>query len=378
MPSESRLDLDGAGGAGRSGGAAPGDLPGETLDPIHLLLAESAEAYRSALAAALEEGRGTLRALRSSGNGRADRVAQELGALALGPLDPGRFATLLVREEGSEPARVGRFAEAVSVLERAAADSASAAEVAVTGHETVRDAVARALSERGRGFGAVRAMALLRTGGFREGEHDSLLEGLPFRAWRSLERELAPPVLVPVEGAGLDSVSGLAEFLDGKQKIVLLVREPCPPAPLARLLAPGTLVLQTDEPEALERVARFPGPAVGALVPTSAARFVHDPEGADAGGVLEVEHLPDHPPRGWIGGMSPARQKADLEILEVWGHRSPDREPRPDDARGSPGADGGPASEAGAGPASPPRSDPAERLAAWLLSQTDLADTGPE
>jgi|GEM_PF-429892 len=374
-------------------------------DRIRRILAASGEAHRSALTSALEEARGALRGLRSSGNGKAARVAGELGALALGPVDPERFAVLLEREEGLDPARLDDFEKAVSVLEEATAASTALMEVRVGDEGTLSEAVLQALRERGRAFGAVRALALLRTGEFRREEHAGLLDGLPFGQWRTLERELAPPLMVWVKGSHLDTVPALAEVLDGAMKIVLVVEGPCPPAPLARLIAPGVLVVQSDDVEALEAVSGFHGPAVAALVPESAAAFTHDPVGgahgprtkvgaspapasdpgrADAPDAeadhrppgLHIHRVPGSPPRSWIGGMSPAQQARDLEVLAAWsrGAKVAAGPSAPDGEESGPGAGPVGASEGNPAPTPDPTAEPAERLAAWLLSQAQLDD----
>jgi hypothetical protein len=216
-------------------------------------------------------------------------VAQELGGLALGPLDPVQFTALLDPEKQVDPLHLKRLEEAVSIMEWDLAEVSPVGLVEVDPGTGLRDTVADALAERGRAYGAVRTAALLRGGSYSDARDERLLGRLPFRDWRSLERELAPPLVVVVEGRDLDTASGLAEFLDGGQKVVLLVRGPCSPAPLARLMAPGILVAQAGDPEAFERLASFPGPGVAALVPEGAARFVHDPDaepgdGGDTGG----------------------------------------------------------------------------------------------
>lgn len=336
------------------------------------LLDRQAEAHRSALTEALEEARGALRSLRSSGNGRAGRVAQELGGLAGGPLDPERFAVLLEREPGMDPEHLEIFEKAVSILEWATDESARVAEVSVGEAETLAQAVERVLRQRGQAFGAVRVLALLRSGEFRTGEHASLLEGVPFREWRTVERHVAPPLIVITPGHFLDTLPALAPVLDGGVKILLLAEGPTPPAPLARLIAPGILVAQAHEPGALERIAEFPGPAVAALVPDSCAAFVHDPgtEAADGGDapVFRILSLPDSTPRSWIGGMSPGQQTRDLELLRAWS-RAPNGTPGSDVA-----APEGASKKEGVKERDP-TTEPAERLASWLLSQAELDES---
>ena len=56
--------------------------------------------------------------------------------------------------------------------------------------------------------------------------------------------------------------AGLGEFLDGAVKIVLVVRGHTTPAPLARLITPGTYVVQTADAADLEGLARSRHPGV--------------------------------------------------------------------------------------------------------------------
>lgn len=333
--------------------------------PMHPLSA-AMEGFRSSLVSALEEASAGLARLQAAGNGRPARVAEELGAMALGPLDPERFAALLDPADTVDPRHLRRYEEAVAELRAAVEGTAPGPEeVEVTSGESLRDAVAHALERRGRAFGAVRTLALLRTGGFREDEHGRLLDGLPFRQWRSLEREVSPPLVVHVDGSAMETVSGLSEFLDGSQKLVLYIRQPSPPAPLARLLTCGVLVLQTNTGKELAVLAAFEGPGIAALVPDSAARFEYRPAGpGEEGESLTVDHLPDTPPRAWIGGMSPKQQQSDLHLLQTLERRL--REAPAAEASGA-GAELGRAPPGG-------QPDPAERLAAWLLSQADLDD----
>lgn len=374
MPSESRAPAAGTPLPALDAGVGNGSTssPRDPVEAIRALLVPETEPYRAALVAALDEARGVLHGLRTTGKGRVARTAGELGDLAQ-LVDPARFDALLDPEEGPDPGRLQRFEQAVSILEHGVDGASQVAMVAVPEGESLRAAVARALAERGRSYGAVRAMALLRNRAFSEDEHVSLLDGMPFRDWRALERELAPPLLVSVPGSALAEVAGLAEFLDGRQKIVLLVQPPAAPAPLARLVAPGVLVLQADDPGELARVVAFQGPAVAALVPEASALFLHDGTAGDGAGHLEVRRLPTAPPRSWVGGMSPAQQAAELRLLEAWARPAP--VPAYPAAAGA-AAVPAPAQPAGALPptatgAAPPAgsADPVDFLAAWLLSQ---------
>ena len=130
---------------------------------------------------------------------------------------------------------------------------------------------------------------------------------------------------------------------------------------LARLIAPGTFVLQTSDATGLERFAAWDGPGVLALVPDEAARFVHDPAaGATVWDRLTVTFLPSEPPRKPIGGLSAAQQAEELALLAALASK-------PAGAAVEPGAGSGSVAAAAA-------ADPVDKLAAWLLRQADQGD----
>jgi hypothetical protein len=118
-----------------------------------------------------------------------------------------------------------------------------------------------------------------------------------------------------VNGADLRA-DALAEYLDGRQKLVLLVRGACTPAPLVRMVTPGIFVLQAAAETELAGLAAFDGPGVAALVPEPVARFAHDPLGDDTGGRrLTVTHLPAEASRTAVGGWSVWQQREELAQL---------------------------------------------------------------
>jgi hypothetical protein len=163
--------------------------------------------------------------------------------------------------------------------------------------------------------------------------------------------------VVEVQGSDLRAAT-LSEFLDGRQKIVLVVHGDCAPAPLARLISPSTFVLQTEDVTGIERFLGWDGPAVAALLPGAAARFVHDPaRGSAPWDRLEIISVPETPPRKAIGGLSPLQQGEELELLRSLATRP-----------------AGVAAAAAPVIAVAAAADPVDKLAAWLIGQADLSE----
>jgi hypothetical protein len=150
----------------------------------------------------------------------------------------------------------------------------------------------------------------------------------------------------------------LVEFHDGHVTLVLVVRGPCSPAPLARLISPAVYVAQHYDATALERLADFAGPAIVALVPEGCAAFVHDPRAGDAGPALTADFVPPEERRAAVGGLSPAQQLDEIRLLKRLAQASV--------AQASTAVD--------IAQDRPP--DPADKLAAWLLNQADLEGLG--
>jgi hypothetical protein len=183
--------------------------------------------------------------------------------------------------------------------------------------------------------------------------------------------------------------AGLGEFLDGSVVLVLVVEGPATPAPLSRLVTPGTFVLQTADPDELGRIAETGHPAVALLFDDDRegqAYFVHDPEAGDAPWQrLSVTRMPSDADVG-------RGRRAPVWLEEVQHLRALVEAPRStaaEAAAGSAGAgqggagptapDGGPAPGGGSGaqqaggpPAAPV--EPVDRLAALLLARAGLDD----
>lgn len=327
----------------------------QALDAFKALLG----AFHSTLVTTADEVRAALRTRQSTWDGRVARVRAELGPLAAGRIDPDRFATLVTNHQEADPAALELLERALETLTQLVDKSERLSVVEVPAGGSLYDAVGRALAEIGRAFSVARAVHGVRAGRHRGGDEERSIGPLPFAGWTKAERRLVPPLVVAVQGSELRAAA-LAEFLDGRQKIALVVEGECAPAPLVRLVAPGTFVLQAADGSGLDRLAAWEGPGVAALVPESAARFVHDPAaGAASWERITITHVPDKVPRRTVGGFSAAQQAEELELLRSLAVRPA-------------GAEAPAAAPAGAAATA----EPADKLAAWLLSRVDLSDLG--
>ncbi|UCC81576.1 MAG: hypothetical protein JSW46_11200 [Gemmatimonadota bacterium] len=324
-------------------------------------LAGPIELYRSAVVTTVEEVRGYLATHRSEDEASDGGVAAGLGVFAAGRIDFERFANLTTSAtlEG-DPDTLGKVEKAYDILRGISSGGEDAFCVRVKPGGRLREAVADRLAEIGRGFAAARLAGMARAGSLNSKNEDKLLAPLGFERWNQAERRLAPPLVVELEGAGLHA-GDLAEFLDGNIKIVLVVSGDVAPAPLVRLITPSTFVLQTAAGAGLERFAATEGPAVAALMPESAAQFIHDPAaGSSPAARLELISFPEQSPKNAVGGMSVRQQLDELEQLKT--------------LAGGPSVDA--EGEEGAAPAAGPVATKVDKLAAWLLSQADLSDAG--
>lgn len=317
--------------------------------------------FHSTLVATGDEVRAYLATRQSSWEAQVVRAGEELGPLAAGRIDAERFATLFAsHRDETDTAAIRPLEQALALLADLAARSDVLCLVEVPAGGSLYETVSRALAEIGRAFAAATLVAEIRAGRYRPGSEGPALGPFPFSRWTRSERRLAPPLVVRVQGRDLRAAA-LAEFLDGRQKIVLVVEGECPPAPLVRLVAPGTFVVQTADGTHLDRLVAWDGTGIAAIVPESVARFVHDPSaGPGTHDRIRLDHLPDRVPRRALGGLSAAQQAEELELL-----RSLAAPPAGGAARA------GQAPAAAAAPA-----DPADQLASWLLKQADLSNLG--
>lgn len=314
-------------------------------------LAAVRAAHQSALATTVEEVRGYLETHRAASDGRADSVAAELGVIGGRHIDTERFAALVTDMSTVDAAGGATIEWALDVLSDLAARPEERFIVSMPSGADLYATVARALADGGRAFGAARVVSLARNGEYRPSEHETWLEEFPFAQWTPAERQMAPPLVIELDGADLQT-AGLAVLLDGNLKIVLVVRGEAPPAPLVRLITPGVFIAQSTDDTQLARLAEWKGSGLLALMPRTAARFVHDPAaGADLASRLTVTELPSEEPKARIGRYAVAQQAEELAQLKALGAM---------------------AAIAPAGAAAV-TADPVDKLAAWLLNQADLS-----
>lgn len=320
------------------------------------------ERFRSAVARTMDEIRGRLTA--GARPDDPERTDAGLGPLARGRIDARRFARLSAGEtmldEEAEAALRGAM-EALAGVDAAGEDAFL---LELGAEEELTAGVDAALARLGRAFGAARVAEEARGGRPAPREHGDPLEGLPAELWNRSERSVAPPLVVTLRGDQLRP-AGLAERLEGGQKLVLVLEGEARPAALVPLITPSVLVLQTEDPEELSLVADHEGAAVAVLHPegSGAAAFLHDPAGGDAlADRLAVRSRPEADPARPVGSVSLFRQREELLQLA---------------ALAAQGTTSGPSTN-GTGSAAAKGADaegiePADRLAAWLLRQANLS-----
>ncbi len=314
-------------------------------------------AFRSTLATTLEQIRGILDAGRPTKNGQVQRFGAELGQFAAGKINIERFSTLFATKNSLNVVNLQRIDRAYQTLSELLAQDEQLFLVNVEEGGNLRDSVAKTLDHLGTAFGAARVVELSRAGRYHHSEHAMFFSSFPFASWNPAERRLAPPLIVMVDGQDL-TVGGLAEFLDGAQKIALVVRGASSPAPLTRFMTPNTFVAQSSESAVLDRLALWDGPGIVALLPETAARFVHDP--AAAPDRLSIDFVPETESHKSIGAISASQQTEELRQLQAIRESARLLET---------------GSSVGVSPSSS-AADPVDKLAAWLLQQADLPNAG--
>ena len=281
-------------------------------------LAEHRERYRSAVAAAHDQMAGYLAAHRARTQGYAQIAARELGRFAAGRIDTERFGAVFAETQALSTETTERIERLVGVLAELLAEGDELFLADVPSGGNLRDVVDGAIARAGRVFGAVLAFQALKSGTHRPERHDADILAFPFARWNRSERLLSMPLVVEVDGADLRA-DALAEYLDGRSAIVLVVRGQSAPAPLVRLITPGTLVVQETDVASLKMLRGHDGPAIVALGPPEAARFVHEPrQGRPMSERLAVSHVPADAPKKPLGTQSIWQQQQALaQLLEL-------------------------------------------------------------
>lgn len=362
-------------------------MPSETMVQGALRsVSAQATVFRSAVAAAANEVGARLSAQRNPGDGRVARTAAGLGTFGARWVDPERFSALIGETEVLDPAALARVERAHETLTRISRFGEEAFTIDVPSGGDLRAFVGLALGERGAAFAAAREAELARLGR-PEASADASLTAYPPREWHRSERQIAPPLVVLVDG-GDAQASGLAEFLDGTQKIVLVLRGTAPPTVLTRLITPDMTVVQVSDPAELEALTAAEGPAIAALVPEECARFIHRAGPGPVWERLEIRHIPEPGRRSAIGSFTAFQQEQELRLLADFaaaplaveaiapaGDATPAAAASTAGTASAPPAAAPPAAAATSGTA-PAATDPADRLAAWLLSQSGIGSAG--
>lgn len=321
------------------------------------VLSGARSGFHSAVVAAAGEIEAYLGSHRAPADDRGQLVAAELGVFGSDRIDPERFAVLLTEEGPLDENAASLLERSAAVLNELARAGDALFQVDVAHGRDLAAAVDAALATIGRAFGAARVAELARTGRTAAAAKEDPTGPFPFARWNRAEREIAPPLVVSVDGGDLGA-GGLATYMDGRLKLVLVVRGAAPPAALARLVTPGVFVMQTTDAADIARLAAFEGPGVAALVPEGCALFTHDPRAAER---LALTSVPETPPKAAVGRMSPFVQAEELKLLALLAGA---------------GQAGGATTAVGAATGGNAAAAPADLLAAWLLKQANLTDVG--
>ena len=304
------------------------------------------ELFKSALAVTAEEVRGLLS---GSGASSEDQTIA-LGNFATGHVDVNRFSAFTRKEARVDSAAETPIRAAQGVLDKLLKEGDDLFVLKITQGANLGSCVAHRLAVIGLAFAAAHVTDLAKRGQYREEEHELLLDGLAWSDWSQAERALAPGLVIELSGE--DFVPGqVAPYLDAGMKIIFVVDGDAAAAAMSRLVTPGIYVQQAEAGSSLEAFTAFNGAAAAALLPHGAVEFVHDP---DAGETtyerFTTLEFPREIRKRAIGGISAAQQAEDLALLETLSV--------------VPGVTGDAAS------------DPAGKLSAWLLSQTNLVGEG--
>lgn len=334
-------------------------MPSDSRTPqVLAALAAQIDVFKSAVATTSEAVRDLLQELGASPESHRSHLTTQFGEFGAAHLDGDRVAALLDRNVTANRDTLRTIERALAPLDALAKAEPESLVVSLEPGASLYETVASMLSHIGRAFAAARLVQAARGGDSRLVRTADRLASFPYEQWNTSERRVAPPVIVELEGADARA-TGLTEFLDGRQRIVLVIRGACSPAPLVRLISPGTFVAQVETADDLGRFLDWTGPAVAAVVPDTAALFEHDPRrGTMTWERLVISRRPGARPRSALRGLSAAQQEEELQLLATLAQAPATAAvDQPDLAAVTP-------------------ADPADKLAAWILSQTDLSNLG--
>lgn len=304
------------------------------------------ELFKSAVAVTTEEIRGLIA---GSGASSEDQSVA-LGNFAAGHVDVDRFSAFTRQDS-----RVGSEAEtpiraAQGVLDKLLKEGDDLFVLKITEGANLGSCVAHRLAVIGLAFAAAHVTDLAKRGQYRDEEHELLLDGLAWSDWSKAERALAPGLVIELSGEDF-APAQVAPYLDAGMKIIFVVEGDAPAAAMARLVTPGVYIQQSGAESVLDGFSAFEGTAAAALMPQGAVEFVHDPDAGET--TYERFTTLDFPReirKRAIGGISAVQQAEDMALLETLSV--------------VPTLSGDAAS------------DPAGKLSAWLLSQTNLVGEG--
>ena len=301
------------------------------------------EAFHAALAVTSNQVRGLL----AGSEDTADDRSAALGQFASGKMDMDRFASF-----SPKTAHIGKEAEppiraAQEVLASLLASGDDLFVLRIEPDKGFAHQIAIKLASIGRAFSAARVVDLARRGAYKQDKHAQTLEAFPFAQWNSSERAMSPALVVELAGNDFKPAA-IVHFLDAKIKFVFKLEGDAPAAALAHVISPNVFVQQETGDAPLTAFSAFDGMAVAALLPKTAVSFVHDPSAGETGHDRFTSlTFPKEVRKRSIGGISPAQQAEDYALLESLAV--------------APALTGDAAS------------DPAGKLSAWLLSQTNLS-----
>ena len=300
--------------------------------------------FRAALTVTYDQVRGMLSGTVDT---EADR-SEALGFFAKGKVNLERFNSFapkpkLITAEAETPVRAAQ-----EILKNLLAEGDKLFIIDTIPGRGLGHQLSVKLAHIGRAFAAARAVDLAKNGAYKEDKHAESLLRFPYATWNSSERALAPALVVNVSGADFKP-SSIVPLLDTNMKIIFVVTGDAPAAALARVISPRVFVQQiTGEPD-LKAFTAYKGMAVAAFLPDTAVSFVHDPSAGSTTYERFVSiTFPKEVRKRPIGGISPAQQAEDYTLLESLSV--------PPEIAGE------------------AASDPAGKLSAWLLSQTNLAE----